>query len=291
MAQKKEIVYKVTEKALLLEFLLHKMPDKSRTTVKSFLSHRQVSVNNCVTTRFDAQLDPGSVVAIRRERTHDAFRHPLLRIVYEDEHIIVIDKRHGLLSIGTDKEQQKTAFYILSNYLKRQDPRHRIFVLHRLDRETSGLMMFAKSQEVQERMQRGWKSLVTDRRYVAVTEGAPQDNEGTIVSHLKEDRNHKMWAIRESDGPAAVTYYSVLKAGGDYSLLDLKLETGQKNQIRAHLEWIGTPIAGDKKYNARTNPAGRVCLHAYRLFINHPVTGEQLDFSTRIPSDFEGLIK
>lgn len=274
----------------LLAFLIKSMPDKSRTTVKSFLTHRQVSVNGCTTTQHDTALFPGDKVFVSREKGRESFRHPMLRIVFEDDHIIVIDKRNGLLSIGTDKEQKKSAFYILSEYVKRQEPRNRIFVLHRLDRETSGLMMFAKSQEVQEKMQRNWTSLVEDRRYVAVTEGCPEKDSGEIVSFLNEDRNRKMWATRNGEGTPAVTKYSVLNKGLRYSLLEMELETGQKNQIRAHLEWIGIPIAGDKKYSATTNPAGRVCLHACRLCIIHPVTGERLDFNTRIPQAFTSLV-
>lgn len=275
----------------MLPFLFSAMPEKSRTTVKSYLTHAQVAVNGCVTTRFDHPLKHGDTVTVSREKGRAVFRHPLMRIVYEDDHIIVIDKRNGLLSIGTDKEQQKTAFYILSDYVKRADPGARIFVIHRLDRETSGLMMFARDQKTQETMQRSWKSLVADRRYVAVTEGCPPENEGAIISYLTEDKNRKVWASAKGEGPQAATYYRVTKKGARYSLVDLTLETGKKNQIRAHLEWKGCPIAGDKKYGAKTNPEGRVCLHAYKLRFSHPATGEELDFTTSIPSGFTALVK
>lgn len=281
--------FTVENKGELLSFLFEKMPEKSRTTVKSYLTHRQVSVNDCVTTLNSLRLEPGDVVSISREKGIEAFRHPMLRIVFEDEYIIVIDKRNGLLSIGTDKEQQRTAYYILSSYLKRQDPRNRIFVVHRLDRETSGLMVFAKSESVQETLQRSWKTLVRDRRYVAVIEGHLQEKEGVISSYLTEDRNRKVWAAKVGEGNPAVTYYSVLREGKNFSLIELKLDTGKKNQIRAHLEFKGTPIAGDKKYSAKTNPADRVCLHAYKLHITHPVSGEELNFSTRIPKLFEDI--
>lgn len=285
------MIFKVERECGLLPFLLENMPDKSRTTVKSYLKHRQVSVNGCAMTQHDTPLVPGDNVAVTLGKGHETFRHPMMRIVYEDEHIIVIDKRNGLLSIATDKEQKKTAYYILSEYVKRQDPANRIFILHRLDRETSGLMMFARSAKVQETMQRNWRDFVSDRRYVAVVEGRMRDEEGVIESYLKEDRNRKMWVAHDGEGSPATTRYRVLAEGSDYSMLDLKLETGQKNQIRAHLEWAGAPIAGDKKYGARTNPAGRVCLHAYKLFIVNPVTEERLDFSTRIPQLFEETAK
>lgn len=281
------MIFNVTKECTLLPFLMESLTGRSRTTVKSYLTHGQVSVNGCATTQYNAPLSPGDTVAISREHGSEPLRHPKLRIVYEDDYLIVVNKSNGLLSMGTDKEQKKTAFYILSEYVKRQDPRNMIFIVHRLDRETSGLMLFAKNTAVQEKLQRGWKDLVTDRRYMALIEGHMSQDEGTIVSHLTEDRNHKVWAAREGEGNPAVTYYTVLKKGGEYSLLDLKLETGRKNQIRAHLEWKGTPIAGDKKYGALTNPVGRVCLHAYKLHLTHPVTGERLEFSTRIPGTFE----
>lgn len=283
--------YTVLDEGTLLPFLFSVMQDKSRTTVKSYLTHNQVSVNGCKTTRHDHPLLPGDAVEINKAKGAEIFHHPLLKIVYEDEHIILIDKKHGLLSIGTDKEQRKTAYYILSNYVKRSDPSALIFIVHRLDRETSGLMLFARNQRTQEALQKSWKKLVTDRRYVAVTEGALTEKEGTISSFLTEDRNRKVWASFRGEGEPAVTYYQTIRQGSEYSLLDLMLETGKKNQIRAHLEWKGSPIAGDKKYGAKTNPAGRVCLHAYILSFIHPVTGEKLHFRTPVPRLFESIVK
>lgn len=275
----------------LLDFLFEAMPDKSRTTVKSYLTKRRVQVNDLTTTQYNFPLRKGDRVTIGSGRVAPAPKSQQLRIVYEDADIIVIDKRNGLLSIGTDKEQKRTAYYILSDYVKEQHPDNKIFVVHRLDRETSGLMMFAKSEKVQEQMQRGWHKLVLDRRYVAVIEGALPHAKGVIDAPLTQDRNHKMWVTRPGEGEDATTYYTTLRRGKEYSLVDLRLVTGKKNQIRAHLEWKGTPIAGDKKYHAKTNPAGRVCLHAYKLSITHPTTGQELHFDTRIPKLFEECVK
>ena len=275
----------------LLDFLFEAMPDKSRTTVKSYLTKRRVQVNDLTTTQYNFPLRKGDRVTIGSGRVAPAPKSQQLRIVYEDSDIIVIDKRNGLLSISTDKEQKRTAYYILSDYVKEQHPDNKIFVVHRLDRETSGLMMFAKSEKVQEQMQRGWHKLVLDRRYVAVIEGALPHAEGVIDAPLTQDRNHKMWVTRPGEGEDATTYYTTLRRGKEYSLVDLRLVTGKKNQIRAHLEWKGTPIAGDKKYHAKTNPAGRVCLHAYKLSITHPTTGQELHFDTRIPKLFEECVK
>ena len=275
----------------LLDFLFEAMPDKSRTTVKSYLTKRRVQVNDLTTTQYNFPLRKGDRVTIGSGRVAPAPKSQQLRIVYEDADIIVIDKRNGLLSIGTDKEQKRTAYYILSDYVKEQNPDNKIFVVHRLDRETSGLMMFAKSEKIQEQMQRGWHKLVLDRRYVAVIEGALPHAEGVIDAPLTQDRNHKMWVTRPGEGEDATTYYTTLRRGKEYSLVDLRLVTGKKNQIRAHLEWKGTPIAGDKKYHAKTNPAGRVCLHAYKLSITHPTPGQELHFDTRIPNLFEECVK
>lgn len=283
--------FKVTKECRLLDFLFEQMPDRSRTTVKSYLTHRQVSVGDTLTTRFDYALSAGDTVSVSRQKGKPELQSNMLRIVYEDDAIIVIDKREGLLSMATDKEQQRTAYYILSEYVKAESPQNRIFIIHRLDRETSGLMVFARSEEIQEKMQRSWRETIIDRRYVAVTEGTPDTPEGTIETFLTEDRNHKVWVSRDEEGDKAVTHFRVIASGNRYALLDLKLQTGRKNQIRAHLEWLKHPIAGDKKYGAQTNPLRRVCLHAYRLHLCHPVDGRELHFETPVPKSFSEIVK
>lgn len=283
--------FEIKTEARLLDWLITHLEGRSRTTVKSYLAHRQVMVNDITTTQFDHPLQPGDTVTLRFGRMREEFRHPLLRIVYEDDDLIVIDKRNGLLSMATDKERNKTAYHILSEYLKRDDPRNRIFIVHRLDRETSGLMLFAKSENVKETLQHNWKKLVLDRRYVALTEGEISEKEGTIRASLCENpATRKVYVDRRGEGVDAATHYRVLKARSGRSLVELRLETGRKNQIRAHLEWFGHPIVGDKKYGASDDSAGRVCLHAHKLCFIHPVSGRQLDFSTRIPQLFESLL-
>lgn len=287
----KNLYFEIKHEAPLLGWLIDNLEGRSRTTVKSYLSHRQVMVNDIVTTQFDHPLKPGDTVAIRMERMREEFRHPMLRIVYEDDDLIVIDKRNGLLSMATDKEKTKTAYHILGEYLKRDDPRNRIFIVHRLDRETSGLMLFAKSESIKETLQHNWKRLVLDRRYVAVTEGEITEREGVIRAALSENAaTRKVYVDRRGEGTDATTRYRVLRAKNGRSLVELCLETGRKNQIRAHLEWIGHPIVGDKKYGAKDDSAGRVCLHAHKLSFTHPTTGRVLDFSTRIPQLFEELV-
>lgn len=282
-------IYEVAADTTLMPFLAENLQGVSRNKLKSLLAHRQVKVNRQVETRFDTPLVAGDRVEVISGRGSEAFRHPMMRIVYEDEAIIVIDKRNGLLSVGTDKERTKTAFYLLSEHVKKEDPRNRIFIIHRLDRETSGLMMFAKSEEVQSAMQRDWNRMVRDRRYVAVVEGRMPDAEGVIDAALSENKNFKVYVDPES-GERAVTRYSVMAEGAEYSLVELMLETGKKNQIRAHLEHVGHPVSGDRKYGAGISPAGRVCLHARVLNIIHPVTGEEMDFSTHVPMLFEQTV-
>lgn len=272
----------------LLTFLIAIHPSVSRNKIKSFLTHRQVIVNGRVCTQFDRVLNEGDKVEVLKGKGTNAFRHPMMRIVHEDDAIIVIEKRNGLLSVGTDKERTKTAFYLLSEHVKRADARNRIFIIHRLDRETSGLMMFAKSEKIQTEMQRNWNRMVRDRSYVAVVEGLLPADEGVVDAPLSENKNFKVYV--DPDGERAVTGYKVLRTGNGYSLAKLTLETGKKNQIRAHMEHLGTPVAGDKKYGARTNPVGRVCLHAWVLNIVHPVSGESMDFSTGVPMLFEKAV-
>lgn len=278
----------VAAPAPLLDFLIASQPDRSRNKVKSQLSHRQVSVNKMIVTQFDTMLQPGDVVTVSSSRGPEAFRHPMIRIVYEDDYIIVADKRNGLLTVGTDKERTRTAFYLMSEHVKRSDPANRIFIVHRLDRETSGLLVFAKSEEIQSRMQRNWKDTVLSRKYIAVAEGELPATEGVIDEPLAENKNFKVYV--DPEGEKATTGYRVLACRNGFSMVELTLQTGRKNQIRAHLEHIGTPIAGDKKYNATTNPAGRVCLHALVLDFMHPVTGERMDFSTAVPQIFESVL-
>lgn len=289
-APRKAIEFTVKEAAELLPFLFGAMADKSRTTVKSFLTHRQVSINDIVTTKHDAKLRPGDRIGISRERSAAVLRHPMLKIVYEDDAIIVVDKRNGLLSMGTDREKEKTAYHILSTHVKQSDPAALIFIVHRLDRETSGLMLFAKSEKVKNILQHNWNEMVLERRYVAVVEGHLSKREGVITARLSENKGYKVFVSNGNEGEAAVTKYKVLKYNDDFSLVELELETGRKNQIRVHLEYVGNPIAGDKKYGAQSI-AARVCLHAYVLSFSHPVTGKRMDFSTPIPGAFEIMIK
>ena len=278
----------VEQEATLLPFLLELLKEQSKTSVKALLSHGQIWVNQQATTQFDTPLHAGDVVTISYNRRKVVFNNPLLNIIYEDDSVIVVNKREGLLSVSTAKVRERTAFHILSDYLKKSDPRNKLFVLHRLDRDTSGLMMFAKTRAVQEKMQSNWNEMITERTYVAVVEGRPEKDSDLITTQLKENAEARVYVVADG-GKDAITRYHLLRTNEKYSLLELNLETGRKNQIRAQMEYIGHPIAGDYKYGAETDPTGRLMLHAQRLYFIHPETGEEMRFDTRIPDSFKSL--
>jgi 23S rRNA pseudouridine1911/1915/1917 synthase len=288
----KEIAVKVSESTELMKFLIEKFPEKSRTTIKSLLSHKQITVGDMVTTQFDLPLKRGQIVFLNKQKSDEKPRFRGLRIVHEDADIIVIDKASGLLSMASETEKTKTAYSILSEYVKKFDPKNLIFIVHRLDRDTSGLMLFAKSKKVQEILQKDWNDSIIERSYLAVVEGTVEKTEGTIVSWLKENKALVMYSSKTpEDGQKAITHYKVMKTGNQFSLLDVKLETGRKNQIRVHMKDLGYPVTGDKKYGSKLNPIGQMGLHARVLAFKHPVTGRILRFDTPIPGKFLKLFR
>ncbi|ASA19635.1 RluA family pseudouridine synthase [Paenibacillus donghaensis] len=280
-------LYPVTEPAELLPFLLTHITGRGRNAIKSILSRGQVSVNGKTTTQHNLQLHPGQVVAIDQEKQAPPEELIGLTIVHEDEDLIVIQKDAGLLSIATAEETELTAYYQLMEHVRLANPKNRIFVVHRLDRDTSGLMMFAKSERIQQLLQTTWKETVKERSYVALVEGAVKHPEGTISSWLKETSTLKMYSSpHEGDGQHAVTHYKLIQMNRHFSLLEVHLETGRKNQIRVHMSDLGHPIAGDKKYGAETKTVGRLGLHARVLSFTHPATGELMIFESPIPKTF-----
>lgn len=286
----KKLEFKIETSCTLLAFLFDAITDKSKTTIKSYLYNRQISVNDVVNTKFDTALKPGDVVVLSFGRQKESFRHPLLKLVYEDDYIVVVNKSYGLLSIATDKERERTAYKIVSDYLKKNDPNSLIFVVHRLDRETSGLMLFSKSEEVQEKLQKNWNDNVLERKYYAVVEGIIEQQDGIIESYLTQSgKSLKVYATTKEEGRLARTAFKVLKTNQENTLLELELETGRKNQIRSHLEYVGFPIIGDKKYGAKTNPIGRVALHAGSIIFSHPTEGRTMSFETPIPGSFTSM--
>jgi 23S rRNA pseudouridine1911/1915/1917 synthase len=279
--------FKVTEATELLLFLLDKLSPQGRNSVKSMLAHGQVSVDDRVEKLYNHPLKPGQSVTVSKDRTTIAPVLVGLKILYEDNDVIVVNKDAGLLSIATPQETELTAYRQLTAHVRIADPSNRIFVLHRLDRETSGVMMFAKSEKVQQAMQDSWKDVVKERIYVALVEGMVKKTQGTITSWLKESSTLKMYSSpHPNDGQQAITHYKVIQSNRNYSLVEVHLDTGRKNQIRVHMQDIGHPVASDKKYGAKTKPFSRLGLHARILSFVHPTTGELMRFETAVPKQF-----
>ena len=284
----KETRLKVAEPVELMTFLLTKMGGMSRNSVKSLLAHRQVMVNSKISTLFNQLLQPNDLVTVNSGRGNIELKHPKLRIIFEDEYLIVVEKKEGLLTVIAGDSEETTAFSILKNHVKKSSPTNRIYTVHRLDRETSGVIMFAKNREVQQTLQENWHRIITRRIYVALVEGVVEKEEDTIVTWLSE--NEKSLKIHSSDsdngGQQAITHYRKVKSNENYSLLEIELETGRKNQIRVHMQGIGHPIVGDKKYGGNTSPINRLGLHARLLAFYHPVTTEIVSFETPVPRSF-----
>jgi 23S rRNA pseudouridine1911/1915/1917 synthase len=283
---------KVEKPSQLLEFLIEKGVRKSRNAVKSLLAHKQIKVNGKLVTQFDFELkakDRVSVMKFDQSRKEKKLKG--LKIVLEDNDLIVIEKEAGFLSVATDKEKSRTVYNTLNEYLRKKDKKARVYVLHRLDREVSGLMVFAKDMELQAIFQKNWDNLVPDYSYMAVVEGHPNPENGTVTSWLTENKNFVMMSSPvDNGGLKSVTHYKTLKSKGGYSLLDFEMETKRKNQTRVHMQQVGHPIVGDKKYGASNNPIKRIALHAGGLKLKHPRTGELLEFKAAIPKTMQMLV-
>jgi 23S rRNA pseudouridine1911/1915/1917 synthase len=285
--------YTVEQSDELLAFLFARCPEVKKTKVRQWLKYRQVQVNGQSTTRFDHPLQAGDSVTIRAkgDARAETSLPRAMKIVFEDASLIVIEKPERLLSISSATEREKTAYAFLTDYVRRGDPRSadRVWIVHRLDRETSGLMVFAKTEAAKRVLQANWPK--TDKRYLAVVEGAPPSDNGVLRSHLDEQGPFKVYsAPRNERTRLAVTRYRVLKRMATTTLIELNLETGRRNQIRVHLTDAGCPIVGDRKYEARTDPARRLALHSSFLAFNHPSSGELLKFDSPLPHSLARLV-
>ncbi len=282
--------FKVTEETTLLPFLFKIMPDKSRTEIKSLLKYKHIAVKDKATTQFDMPLLPGDEVKVNFGRSFYKFNNPQVKIIYEDEWMVVIEKASGLLSVANDTSKDNNAFVIVRDYIRHDNSDAELYVCHRLDQYTSGILMFSKNRDMQQELRENWDFYVKERKYVCVTERVPERPEDEIRSLLTEnDRLQVHSTDNEEEGKLAVTHYRLLQSRGRYALLDVEIFTGKKNQIRVHMAEMGCPIAGDIKYGAETNPARRLMLHNYRLSIVHPVTGELLRFQLPFPQVFRKL--
>ena len=276
----------VKEHTEVLEFLFKVMSSRSRNTIKGILKRGQVVVNDQPTTQFDEALKPGDHVQIRARVASSDVKPKGVKILFEDDDLIVIDKASGLLSMGSKEERQMTAYKQLTEYVQSIHPKNRIFIVHRLDRDTSGVMIFARSRIIQQRLQKAWTEAVKERSYIALVEGVVQKN-GTITSWLTEDKTYMMHSSpKPNNGQKAITHYKIIKTNRRFSLLKVNLETGRKNQIRVHMQDLGHPIVGDKKYGSDVNVINRLGLHANVIKFKHPTSGKVMKFESEVPATF-----
>jgi len=283
--------FSVSSRCELLPYLLTLPLGLSRKEAKDLLRFRAVTVTRLTSVKHDTQLEPGDVVTIAsgKQVPGASIERHGLKIVYLDEAVVVVDKRAGLLSMGSEGEKEKTAHRILNEHLKAltNSPAQQAFIVHRLDRETSGLMIFARSRAIQAGLQENWKTVT--KKYLAVVEGVPAKAEGTLRDNLVESKSLRMHRV-ERGGELAITHYRVLKKGRANSIVEFTLETGRKNQIRVQVAGLGHPIVGDRKYGATTDPARRLGLHSSELKFRHPISGAPMNFQSPLPTSLKGLL-
>ena len=273
----------------LLPFIQHCLSGISRSKAKSIMAGGGVRVDRAVVKQFDYELQPGMRVEISRRKPKNELSSKFVRIVYEDSQIIVIEKAIGILSMASMNHPYcvKT---ILDEYFRRTHQKCTAHVVHRLDRDTSGLLVYAKTQRAEQILENNWQSIVTDRRYVALVSGRMEEKEGVVRSWLKDNKAYFTYSSEtDNGGKYAVTHFKTIKAADRYSLVDLKLETGRKNQIRVHMKDLNHPVCGDIKYGNGDDPLGRLCLHAFKLCFYHPINHRPMEFETELPQTFRKL--
>lgn len=284
-AASKYIEIPVREESNLMDFLLKQM-GITKNRAKDLLTGRAVSVDRKLVTHYDTPLHPGQVVRVSRHRQNTMLLNKYVKIVYEDKDIIVIEKSEGILSMASTPKQYCVK-NVLDEYFEKRHFKCTAHVVHRLDRETSGLMIYAKNIETAKILEDNWHDMVYDRRYIAVLCGRVEKEGGTIQSWLRESKSFVTYSSpTDNGGKLAITHYHRLRSTDDFSLVEMKLETGRKNQIRVHMADLGNPVAGDQKYGNGRDPLHRLALHAYRLNFYHPITREQMQFETPIPKEF-----
>lgn len=282
----KDLIFKVLENDTLLPFVMKKMNGISRNKAKNILSGGSISVDGKKVTQHDFELKPGMEVKIGRNQTGEPLNSHWVRIVYEDQYLFVVEKRSGILC-NSPHSDEETVQGILNQYLEKNHQRCHAHTIHRLDRDTSGLMLFAKDKKVALKFEENWKETVYDRRYVALVHGEMRKKEGAISSWLKDNAQFLTYSSKtDNGGKFATTHYKLIKVSDGYSLVELRLDTGRKNQIRVHLADIGFPVVGDPKYGDGDDKIGRLGLHAYKLCFIHPITHEDLKFETEFPASF-----
>ena len=282
--------YTVEAENTLLEYLFSVVKE-SRNKVKLTLKGRGVKVNGKVVTQFDYKLLPGMTVSVSQTKRNDTFKNRFVKLVYEDRWLVIVEKNVGILSMAAGHSSLNVKS-VLDDYFLKSRQKCRAHVVHRLDRDKSGIMIYAKDMETEQILEHNWHDIVYDRRYVAVVSGEMEENEGTIANWLKDNKAYVTYSSpTDNGGKYAVTHFHVLDRTTEHSLVEYQLETGRKNQIRVHSADMGHPVCGDVKYGNGDDPLHRLCLHAYVLCFTHPITGERMEFDTPIPSQFRHLFK
>lgn len=283
--------FRVKTECQLLDFIQQSLSGISRSKAKAILQGGGIRVERKNVTQFDYPLRPGMTVEISKRKNATQLVSKFVKLVYEDRYICVVEKNIGILSMATDHHQfcVKT---VLDDYFHKSRQKCTAHVVHRLDRDTSGLLVYAKTIEAEQILEHNWRDIVTDRRYVALASGRMEQEAGTVESWLKDNKAYFTYSSPvDNGGKYAVTHFRTLRANDNYSLVELKLETGRKNQIRVHLQDLRHPVCGDIKYGDGNDPCGRLCLHAFRLDFYHPVTREHMHFETPMPKAFLSVFK
>ena len=281
--------YQVEYDAPLLEYLLQTLKGQSRSKIKATLQGRGIKVDGKNVTQFDFPLKKGMKLSVSKTKRNDLFKSRYVKLVYEDRYLVVVEKNVGILSMAAGHSSLNVKS-VLDQYFLKSHQKCRAHVVHRLDRDTSGLMIYAKDIETEQILEHEWHDIVYDRRYVAVLSGEVVDEGGTIANWLKDNKAYITYSSEvDNGGKYAVTHYHTLARTTEHSLVEFKLETGRKNQIRVHAADMGHPVCGDAKYGNGDDPLHRLCLHAYLLCFYHPVTKERMEFETPIPTAFKSL--
>ena len=284
--------FNITEQGTILSAAAAALPDHSGTKLKSMLRHNQLAINGMPTTQFNHPVQAGDVLWVNFDRSFQVFSHPRIKLVYEDNDIIVVDKGCGVLSTASGNRPGETVYNVIKDYARKFSDKAAVYVVHRLDRDTSGLMLLTRTKASRDALVNNWAGMVVKRTYVAVVEGQVQDKEGTIKSYLAEDpETYEMYSTTDKEkGKLATTAYRVLKQGMKYAMLELSVKTGRKNQLRVHMKDMGNPVSGDRKYGGHASPINRVALHANLLSFIHPTTQEVVTFTSPTPSNFSTMV-
>jgi 23S rRNA pseudouridine1911/1915/1917 synthase len=285
--------FTINQDTTLLAAAAIALPDHRPTKLKSLLRHNQLAINGVPCSQFDHPVAAGDQLWVNFDRSFQVFSHPKLKLVYEDNDIIVVDKAYGLLSTAAGRPTDDTVFNIIRRYARLFSDKANVYVVHRLDRDTSGLMLLTRTKHSRDILINNWNDLVVERKYVAVVEGEMQQQEGTVKSFLAENPDtFEMYSTTDQKlGRLAVTRYRMLQQGKRFAMVELRIKTGRKNQLRVHMHDLGNPVSGDRKYGGHPSPINRIALHATSITLIHPITKQTLTFNSPIPTNFTTMLK